>query len=132
MRGIWSWLAIGMLGTVVPAAAETIIFHNCSDTTFNLKSYNEGDRFCWVSRQTVTLSRCGTVTLDCIGQCQINGLHGFSLRGGVCGGMMSFGGHPFVITKTPNYFTDPQSLDYARGSPEWDEFCACSEAEMQW
>lgn len=46
MRRMLVWLAVGMLGTVAPAAAGTLGLSNCTQSTPTVDTYNQGDSFC--------------------------------------------------------------------------------------
>jgi hypothetical protein len=75
MRRMLLWLAIGMLGAVAPAAADTISVWNCSGGSISFKLYNEGDIFCAIAKYSVTLANCSlTTTLQCDGKCKVDTL----------------------------------------------------------
>jgi hypothetical protein len=127
-------LVIGLLGSAVPAAAASVTFYNCSATTFHLKIYNQADRLCLVPRVTPTLPRCGTVTLECDGTCQVQGFDGigaFERYPSACGSLVMLGAGPHLISKRLDV-TIPQSVDVWRGTVHWGDVCACSEAELPW
>ena len=71
MRNVLLWLAIGMLGAVAPAAADSLTVKNCTGQTITFKTYNEGDIVCWIARNDVSVGNCSTQGLACDGKCQV-------------------------------------------------------------
>ena len=131
MRGMVFSLAIGLFGTVVPAAAATVTFHNCSDRTFNLQTYNQDDAVCWIARESKSLPTCGAVTFTCEGQCKIVGFQDVIGGSTQCASLPTYGNQTVVIPNGTNYFLDTGTVNATRGTPDWGGWCVCSEAEMQ-
>jgi hypothetical protein len=130
MRRTFFWLTIGMLGAIFPAAADTLKFSNCGDKTPNVVTYNAMDGFCWVPRSQATLTRCGTVTFTCDGECQVK-IEG-RLTGFECGG-----GHPdWHLSGEMTYNDWEHIVETAKvrnwNSTDWSKYCTCDKAEMQW
>jgi hypothetical protein len=71
MRRMLMWLAIGMLGAVAPAAADSLLVKNCTGQSIAFKVYNEGDIVCWVPRYAVNLANCSSNTYQCDGKCKV-------------------------------------------------------------
>jgi hypothetical protein len=71
MRNVLLWLAIGMLGAAVPAAADSLTVKNCTGQSIAFKVYNEGDIVCWVPRYAVNLANCSSNTYQCDGKCKV-------------------------------------------------------------
>ena len=65
------WLAIGIFGAIVPAAADTLRLSDCSRQGPTIITYNEGDGVCWIPRNATALPSCGTVTFTCDGKCKV-------------------------------------------------------------
>ena len=71
MRNVLLWLAIGMLGAVAPAAADSLTVKNCTGQSIGFKIYNEGDIVCWVPRYSASLANCSSNTYQCDGKCKV-------------------------------------------------------------
>jgi hypothetical protein len=71
MRDMFVCLAIGMLGTVVPAVADTLKLSNCTESFLEVKTYNEQDGLCLIARSATDVPGCSSVTLDCVGKCKV-------------------------------------------------------------
>jgi hypothetical protein len=72
MRCVLFWLAIGMLGTALPAAADTLALTNCTTGAPLITTFNEGDAVCAVPQIITALHTCSTVVLACDGRCKVN------------------------------------------------------------
>lgn len=72
MRGMVFWLAIGLFGTIVPAAADTLTINNYTHETPYVMTYNQSDAVCWIVRRSANLPSCSTETFDCVMQCKVN------------------------------------------------------------
>jgi hypothetical protein len=126
VRGVLLGLAASMLGTVMPAAADSLAVSNCVTSTIQVTTYNEYDGLCWIARSQATVPGCGTVTFDCVGRCKlkIEGL-GFECA------------NPRYVATTAYTYTVHKQIhgtSYIRGlgTTEWSRNCHCSQAEMQW
>ena len=133
MRRVSFGLAIGIFRIMVPAAADTLILHNCAQETLHLRTFNEGDGVCWVARTETSLASCGTVTFTCDGKCKVEGISEVN----VCGTMPRLNGE-YVIPKgkagtaegyLKGLFTVGE-MNRWRGGPDWYLVCVCSEAQM--
>ena len=71
MRNVLLWLAIGMLGAVAPAAADSLTVKNCTGQSIGFKIYNEGDIVCSIPRCSASLANCSSNTYQCDGKCKV-------------------------------------------------------------
>jgi hypothetical protein len=123
MRGVLFWLAIAMLATVAPAAADTLRLSNCTKEAPRIKTYNEGDYLCLTARSEWTLPGCGTVTFDCLGKCQV-----LATAYGNCTEHPKLSGEQ---TYTKQGYEETIILR-DKTQTDWWLSCTCLWAEMQW
>ena len=121
MRRVSFGLAIGIFGIMVPAAADTLTLHNCTQGTLHLSTFNEGDGVCWVPRTKRSLASCGTVTFTCDGKCKVKGMSGSGVNL-PCGNLPRLNGENVI----PKYWTGEQYLKTVgrieisgAASPKW-------------
>jgi hypothetical protein len=129
MRGTWLWLAIGIFGIMVPAAADMLTLHNCAQESLSLKTYNEGDGVYAIAREKTSLASCGMVGFTCDGKCKVLGVSGVNY----CGTLPRLG--EYVIPKGKagageGLLQSPGQVNRWRGKPDWNLVCVCSEAQM--
>ena len=72
MRRVPFWLAIGMVGISVPAAADTLALFNCTTEAPFVTTFNESDPVCAIPRLTTALHACSTLVLVCDGRCKVD------------------------------------------------------------
>jgi hypothetical protein len=135
MRRVLFWLAIGMLGTAAPAAADTLRLSNClsgkTATIFN--------SLCAWPPTVTTLPACGTLVFNCDGGCKVR--FGSGELANDCGAAVpAHRGEQTVIKPE----SDPdiaetswvRALDdepgYAGTPSNWQTECSCRPDRMQW
>jgi hypothetical protein len=127
MRSVLLWFAVSSVLSFMPAAADSLTLHNCSDVARQIAVYNEGDGLCWIARSQTTLHRCGTVTFDCAGKCKVKGVTGAT----ACSSLPLLSGARVIPKRTGEELKTTAELDRWRGTPNWSLLCTCTDAEMQ-
>jgi hypothetical protein len=122
------WLALGILGTAVPAAADSLTFRNCNESSFYIKTWNQNDTWCLIARDSRWIDSCTSYTFTCDGKCQVQAFGG--VQGCASWPLME---GTYVIPKgTPRLDSLQRDTDLnrSRGEPDWHLICACTEAQM--
>jgi hypothetical protein len=120
-------LVVAMLGTVMPAAADTLTMSNCTTETPKITTYNAMDGFCWIPRSEATLPRCGTVTFTCDGECKLK-IEGLAFNCSSAIYVLS-GAHTY---QNQSYISETSRLRGLNDSVAWKASCSCDKAQMQW
>jgi hypothetical protein len=134
MRGIVFWLAIGVFGSAVPAAADPLALTNCTTDAPMITTFNESDPVCAVPQVTTALHSCSTVVVVCDGRCKVNASQAAvglgSTSAAICGTLPLLGGEQ-TFTRSGD-LVPTASVRSASDESSWSQLCTCSQAEMRW
>jgi hypothetical protein len=122
MRSVLFWLAIGMLGAAVPAAATGLVrVSNCTSTERTLTAYTQT---CPITGSGYRVMPCRTVTVTCQKlPCKIG------IPPQTCETATDWSSHQ---TFGKSGIVPTSELNSNPPNPAWGDHCDCALADMVW
>ena len=132
MRRMLFWLAIGMLGAVLPAAADTLRVSNCRVDAIEANAFDEGDGLC-LTPQVQLLNACSTVVFNCEGRCKVGfGPQPSCSQAKVFSSDQTLSKHGMVETSSLLDIVETMNDSEEEWRHEWPPECDCGITAMQW
>jgi hypothetical protein len=129
MQRVLFWLAIGMLGTAVPASAAELRISNCMTSNRQITAFNGA--WCPTTGVAYSVPACGTVVLGCA-TCKIGIGSQTCVTAATWSSHRTFGKNGIVETSMLDEIVRTKNEPEQEWRWEWPPECECAIDSMQW